>query len=227
MQAFLFLLKHLFPCSPWHSGLGPVWSSRHWPQYYKRKLPSHHFKGFLFFFQVFFFMWTIFLKVFIEFFAILFLFYSLAFWPWGHVDLRSLTRGWTCTFCIGRWSQPLDHQLPWGFLSLWLAWLQNLWKLLCSSVSFKQVDRLHSLVAALQRSLTFLPSHRSQMGGREGFRKNNAASVLTSSLRWAVADSKNRQAISSWEIGLGFLWKISVELVPRLDQCKYSAGSVA
>ena len=41
-----------------------------------------------------------------------------------------------------------------------------------------QADGLHSLVAALQRSLPFLPSHRNQVAGGEGFRKNSAATVL-------------------------------------------------
>ena len=48
--------------------------------------------------------WAIF-KVFIEFITILLLFYVLVFWPWGmRVGLSSLTRYWTPTLCIGRWS---------------------------------------------------------------------------------------------------------------------------
>ena len=178
MQAFLFILKHPLPWSPGTRGWGQCEAAGIGLSTIGENFLVTTSRVFLFFF---FFMWTIFLKVFIEFFTILFLFYSLAFWPWGHVDVSSLTRGSTCTLCIERWSQPLDHQLPWGFLILWLAWLQNLWKLLCASVfqaGRTQADGLHSLVAALQRSLPFLPSHRNHMGGREGFRKNNAATVL-------------------------------------------------
>ena len=49
------------------------------------------------------FMWTIF-KVFIWFVTILLLFYFLAFWPRGMRNLNSLTKDWTHTPCIGRWS---------------------------------------------------------------------------------------------------------------------------
>ena len=64
-----------------------------------------------FFVKVFFFllMWTI-SKVFIEYVTILFLLFSglvLVFWPWGLWDLSFLTRDWTWTPCIGRWS--LNH----------------------------------------------------------------------------------------------------------------------
>ena len=50
-------------------------------------------------------MWTIF-KVFIEFVTILLLF-CFASWPRGTWDLSSLTRGGTCTPCIGR--RSLNH----------------------------------------------------------------------------------------------------------------------
>ena len=48
-----------------------------------------------------------FFKVFIEFVTILLLFYVLVFWPQDLKDLSSLTRDWTHTSCIGRWS--LNH----------------------------------------------------------------------------------------------------------------------
>ena len=44
------------------------------------------------------------LKVFIEFVTILLLFYVLDFWPWGRLDLSSLTKDRTHTLCIGRQS---------------------------------------------------------------------------------------------------------------------------
>ena len=52
-----------------------------------------------FFLFFFFLMWTIF-KDFIEFVAIFMSF----FWPQAMWDLSSLTKDWTCTPCIGRWS---------------------------------------------------------------------------------------------------------------------------
>ena len=55
-----------------------------------------------------------FLKIFLFFFAILFLFH-LVFWQRGIWDPSSLTRDWTHTTCIGRWS--LNHgttrEVPW------------------------------------------------------------------------------------------------------------------
>ena len=56
------------------------------------------------FFLKFFLMWTTF-KVFIEFVTILLLFYVLVFWPGGMWGLSSLTKDWTLTPCIGRWSR--------------------------------------------------------------------------------------------------------------------------
>ena len=58
--------------------------------------------GFFFFFDE-----DHFLKVFIEFVTSLLLFHVLAFWVQGMWDLSSLTRDWTYTHCIGRWS--LNH----------------------------------------------------------------------------------------------------------------------
>ena len=51
-------------------------------------------------------MWTVF-KVFIEFVTTVLLFYVLSFLPRGMWDLSSLTRGCTCTHCVGRLS--LNH----------------------------------------------------------------------------------------------------------------------
>ena len=51
-------------------------------------------------------MWAIFI-VFIQSVTILFL---LDVWLPSMWDLGSLTRDWTCTPCIGRWSLPLDHE---------------------------------------------------------------------------------------------------------------------
>ena len=51
--------------------------------------------------SVFYFTWTSF-KAIIEFVALLFLFYVLAFWPQGILDLSSLTRDRTLTPCIRR-----------------------------------------------------------------------------------------------------------------------------
>ena len=60
---------------------------------------------FVLFFKIFL-MWTIF-KVCIEFVTVLLLFYFLFLWPWDMWDLSSLTRYWTHTPCVGRWS--LNH----------------------------------------------------------------------------------------------------------------------
>ena len=46
-------------------------------------------------------MWTIFQSLFV---TILLLFCVLVFWPRGMWNLSSLTRGRSCTPCIGRWS---------------------------------------------------------------------------------------------------------------------------
>ena len=48
-------------------------------------------------------MWAI-LKVLIAFATILLTFFILVFWPWGMLDLGSLTMDPTHTPCIGRWS---------------------------------------------------------------------------------------------------------------------------
>ena len=59
----------------------------------------------LFFFKIFK-MWTIF-KIFTEFVTILLLLLFLCvfvFWPRGVWDPNSLTRDWTCTSCIRKWS---------------------------------------------------------------------------------------------------------------------------
>ena len=61
----------------------------------------------VFFFKIFFLMWTIF-KVFIEFVTIKkFLFYVLVFWLQGMQDLSSWTRDQTLILCNGR--QSLNH----------------------------------------------------------------------------------------------------------------------
>ena len=143
-------------------------------------------------------MWTIFFKVFIEFFTILFLFYSLAFWPWGHVDLSSLTRGSTCTLCIERWSQPLDHQLPWGFLILWLAWLQNLWKLLCASVSFKQVEHKQTDCTPWWQPYKEASHFSLHTGTRWQEGKASAKTALPLfSLRWALSSVQFSRSVVS------------------------------
>ena len=61
----------------------------------------------------FFLMWTIF-KVFLEFTRILFLFSFLLFWLRVMWDLGFLTRDWTCTPCIRRWSHawPCNKPFP-------------------------------------------------------------------------------------------------------------------
>ena len=53
--------------------------------------------------SLFVLMWNFF-KVFIEFVAILLLLYVLVFWPGGMWDLSCLTKDWTRTACIRRWS---------------------------------------------------------------------------------------------------------------------------
>ena len=60
----------------------------------------------IYFFKIFFLMWTIF-KVFIEFVTILLLFYVLLFWLRGMWDLSSPTRDQTRNRCIER--RSLNH----------------------------------------------------------------------------------------------------------------------
>ena len=60
-------------------------------------------------------------------FTLSFLFYFLVFWLQGTWDLSSLTRDWTRTPCIGRWS--LNHwfarEVPIErfFIKIWPIWL--------------------------------------------------------------------------------------------------------
>ena len=75
---------------------------------------------FLYLFKDFFFflVWFTF-KDFIEFVTTLLLFLFLVFWPWGMLDLSSLTRDRTCTPCTGRQcpNHWISRELPAYYIS--------------------------------------------------------------------------------------------------------------
>ena len=106
---------------------------------------DNHFLLFYFIFLIlkilFFWMWMIFFKSLLNLFKYCFCFMFWFFWPRGMWDLSSLTRDWTCTSCIGRWSLshwttrevPVNHSLlcTLNSLGFYLA-PANWWPLLLS-----------------------------------------------------------------------------------------------